>query len=574
MLKNLIIKNFAIIEEIEINFDDKLNIIIGETGAGKSIIIDSLSILLGEKASPSLIRTGERKAIIEGTFIFPMNHLVWTFLKDNDYETEEIENNNQLIIRREITSNGNTRNFINDTPASFSLLQALGDLIIDFHGQYEHQQLLNSKNHIKIIDAFADNFSLLKEYKDIYFELKSIYKEFKLFKENLELNNQQIEILKNQFSEISSVNPKINEDIELETELKTLENSEVIYSNISEILNDLYDSENSIYDKLNIIERKLSVVGKFQKSFEEFASEIFKIKNYLKEIANYSNDFLQNFEFNPERIETINQRLYQIQKLKRKYGSIEEILELKNSIEEKLSTLSPGNQRLNYYTNKINELLESAKQIAMKLSDKRKQIFERFTYEIEKILKDLGFSYIYFQIEHHYSISDNIQEMTFTTNNIIYKLIDNGIDYISFNISTNTGEKAKELNKVASGGEISRIMLALKSMAANDINLPILVFDEIDSGVSGLIAQKVGIQMRRLANSHQIICITHSPQVAAAGSNIIYIEKIHDKNKTISTAKVLNDREKEIEIAKFLSGSTVSDNSIEAAKELINSFKN
>jgi DNA repair protein RecN (Recombination protein N) len=572
MLKNLVIKNFAIIEEIEIDFDDKLNIIIGETGAGKSIIIDSLSILLGDKASPSLIRSGEKKAIIEGTFNFHSDHFVWNFLRDNDFELDD-DINSQLIIRREISTSGNSRSFINDTPVPFSLLQSLGEIIIDFHGQYEHQLLLNSKNHILIIDAFANNFDLLKRYKSSYYELKSLIKEFEIFKKNSDLNKQQIELYKTQLSEITSVNPKINEDEELQTELKTLENSEVIFSNINEVLNDIYNSDNSLFDTLVKIEKKISLLGKFQTSFAEHSTEISRIKSYIKELASKFNDFLQHFEFQPERIELINQRLFQIQNLKRKHGSIQDILDLKKSLEEKLSLLSPENDKEITYLRNINEKLEILKKIALQISQKRKQIFNNFSDEIEKILKELGFAYINFQIKHSFSITENETDISFTQDNTNYKLLENGIDLVSFVISTNAGETPKELVKIASGGEISRIMLGLKSLAANDANLPILVFDEIDSGVSGKVAQKVGLQMRKLSNSHQIICITHTPQVAAAGTNIIYIEKIHQKDKTISTAKVLNNNEKEFEIAKFLSGSTVSGTSLEAAKELINFFK-
>jgi DNA repair protein RecN (Recombination protein N) len=575
MLKSLTIKNFAIIESLEIEFDKGLNIIIGETGAGKSIIIDSLSILLGEKALSSYIRTGEKKAVIEGVFVLPNEHSVFKILQENDIELIQNDNENlQTIIRREIAISGNSRIFINDTPVSFNLLNQIGDLIIDFHGQYAHQSLLNPKNHIAIIDAFALNIDLVKQYKSTFAKLKTAINQYKSFLDDKHFIQKQIEELNSQFEEIHNLNPSLNEDIELENELKILENSEIIHSNLSEIYQNLFKDDAAVYDRLSVIEKKTNLLAKYDATFEPFLEELNNINSFFKDFINTINNYLVNFDFSPDKIDLINQRLFNLNKLKRKYGSIEEIIKVKEEIWEKLENYRSTSLNQDEFLNVINKFKIEIKKIASELSNRREKVKNTFQIEIAKILRELGFNHIEFKIQQGRTFANQNQDLSIEIDGQNYFLNENGLDTIEFLISTNLGEEPKELIKIASGGEISRIMLALKSMAANDVQLPVLVFDEIDAGVSGHIAQKVGKQMRKLSKFHQIICITHSPQVAASGTKIISIEKIVKDNRTTSVAKSLNDDEKIMEIAKFLSGSNITETSIINAKELIASCQN
>ena len=314
MLKSLSIKNFAIIKELSIEFDHTLNILIGETGAGKSIIIDSLSILLGDRASASLIREGESKAIIEGIFVLQEDNPIYNILNEL-----EIEQYPELIIRREISNNNISRNFINDTPVQLSILKRIGDLLVDFHGQYEHQSLLLQENHIEILDSYTNLSDELNNYQEKYRKLKELTKRYN------ELKNQELQFektkkaMQDQLNDINKVNPALDEDVELENELRKLENSEAIFSNLKELSEILFREENSLYEQIIQIEKKLQNLERYDKSFEIHSEEISKTIPSIKELINYTNDYIQNFNYDPNRIEEINQRLYELQNFKRRY---------------------------------------------------------------------------------------------------------------------------------------------------------------------------------------------------------------------------------------------------------------
>jgi len=563
MLKSLLIKNFAIIKELSIEFDPSLNIIIGETGAGKSIIIDSLSILLGERASSSYIREGENKAIIEGVFLIEKNNPIFEILQEL-----EIEIYPELIIRREIASNNISRNFINDTPLPLSNLKRIGDLLVDFHGQYEHQSLLSAENHIGILDAFAKLFDDLDNYKKNYIKLKELIKVYN------ELRSKEIEFevkqraKQEQLNEINKVNPTKNEDIELENELRKLENSEAIFSSLKEIGDILFREENSLYEQIVQVEKKLQNLARFDNSFEIHLEEISKTIPSVKELINFTNDYIQDFNYDPNRIEAINQRLYELQNFKRKYGTIDEALSLKQKIEEELSESNSYRTILESYEMQISKARQELSGIAKVLSEKRTKASKNLIKEIESILKELGFSHIEFENKIEKIASEKEDELALLIDGKYYKTNNEGVDKVEFYISTNKGESPKPLRKIASGGEMSRIMLALKQIGAANRNMPILVFDEIDAGVSGKIAERVGQQMKSLSQKHQIIAITHSPQITAKGTKVIYISKEVYQGRTEATAKELTESETIEEIAKLLSGENVSESAKSAANEL------
>lgn len=568
MLKSLTIKNFAIIKELTIDFDPKLNILIGETGAGKSIIIDSLSILLGERASASLIREGETKAIIEGIFTVQQENPIYQILIEL-----EIEQYPELIIRREISSNNISRNFINDTPVQLTILKKIGDILVDFHGQYEHQSLLLQENHIGVLDSYTNLSDELHNYRENYKKLKELSKRYNELK-NQELQFERIKKEKReQLTEINKINPIKYEDIELENELRKLENSEAIFSNLKELSEILFREENSLYEQIVQIEKKLQNLERYDKSFEIHSEEISKTIPSVKELINYTNDYIQNFNYDPNRIEEINQRLYELQNFKRKYGSIDEALELKDKLERELSE---DNSYANLLANTNNEILEiksKLSKIAKAVSQKRLKSSNIFKKEIEKILKELGFNYIEFETKIERIEAGNDEELAIEVDSKYYRTDYNGIDKIEFYISTNKGESPKPLKKIASGGEMSRIMLALKSMGAANKDMPILVFDEIDAGVSGRVSERVGKQMSNLATEHQIIAITHSPQIAAKGQRILFVSKNEHNGRTETYAQVLSEDEIIIEIGKLLSGEEINESAKMAAIELRGNIK-
>ncbi len=563
MLKSLLIKNFAIIRELFIEFDPTLNILIGETGAGKSIIIDSLSILLGDRASATFIRQGEKRSIIEGIFLLPDDHPIINILQEL-----EIDVFPELIIRREITTNNVSRNFVNDTPIPLINLKKIGEMLVDFHGQYEHQSLLLPENHIAILDAYANNFLELQNYQEHYRKLKEFVKRYDdLIKQEIDFEAKQKQ-KQEQLEEIKKVNPLQDEDMILENELRKSENSEAIFSNLKEIGDILFREENSLYEQFVQIDKKLQNLVKFDKSFEVYSEEINNTIPVVKEIINFTNDYIQNFIFDPKRIEEINQRLFELQNFKRKYGSIDESLKLKIALEQELSESNSYKNLLENLSAEIGSIRIELGKIAKTLSSKRSKASKVFKKDIESILKELGFNHIEFENKIEQVESDKNDELALEIDGKYHKTFIDGIDNVEFYISTNKGETPKPLRKIASGGEMSRIMLALKRMGADNRNMPILVFDEIDAGVSGKIAEKVGKQMSKLSEKHQIIAITHSPQIAAKGKKVIYIDKTVQGDRTEAIAKELNESEMIYEIAKLLSGEKITESAIATAKEL------
>lgn len=560
MLSNLLIRNFAIIEEIELKFDPSLNILIGETGAGKSIIIDALQILLGEKASSSLIRQGTNKSIIEGVFVLPREHPVWELVKDNEIDLiEHSTKTYQMIIRREINLNSSTRNFINDSPVQLNLLRLIGNLLVDFHGQYAHQLLLDPKKHIEIIDAFANNYELLIEYQNQFRKLQKTQIEYKQFLENKENYHKYIQSKIEDLNLINSINPKPNEDIELLEELKIIENSEVLFHYYSELALLVYDSDNSLLNMLSTARRKMEQIAKFNLQIQTFLSDVDEFEPILKELKNHIIESLEKINYNPERIEEINQRLFNLKNLMRRYGKIDEILRYKQQLELELQHNTDYETKQKDLELELKNQLKLTEQLALRLSERRLENKSKFEQQISELLSKLGFNYVHFVID----IKTDEQNLNLK-----------GFDIVEFLISTNKGEEPKPLVNIASGGETSRIMLALKSMAANDLSLPILVFDEIDLGVSGSVAHKIALQMKELSHNHQIIAITHSPQVTASANRVIAVQKVEKDNRTITLTNLLNEEQIIFEIAKLLSNSNVSDIAIQNAKELRQSTVN
>lgn len=560
MLSNLFIKNFAIIKEVELNFDSGLNILIGETGAGKSIIIDALQILLGEKASPGFIRQNANKSVIEGLFILAESHPVWDLLVQNQVElVKHSLGNFQMILRREINLNSSARNFINDSPVPLNLIKSVGDLLVDFHGQYSHQLLLNPRNHINILDAFANNFDLLEKYQQEFLKLKSLQNQLKIFLEEKDSFQKSIQAKKDDLELIKSVNPKLNEETELFEELKIIENSEILFNYYSEIANTLYNSDNSLINQLNFLIKKMEQVARFNSQISIHQNEIDKFQPVLNELKSHVADLLETISYNPQRIEDINQRLFVLNNLIRRFGKIDEIIEYVAKLEAELNNETDFNTKQKELERKIDEQKNLTINIAQLLSKNRNDSKLNFEANIINMLSLLGFNFVDFRVE----INSNSNLLT-----------NKGFDTIEFIISTNKGEQLKPLAEIASGGETSRIMLALKSMAANDTNLPILVFDEIDIGVSGAVAHKIALQMKSLSQNHQIIAITHSPQVTAAADIVISVHKEEHNDRTIVVANRLNEEQIIYEIAKFLSNSNISDIAIQNAKELRHSTRN
>ncbi|MGK9476445.1 DNA repair protein RecN [Melioribacter sp. OK-6-Me] len=564
MLKSLYIKDYALIEEIEIEFHGGLNIITGETGAGKSILIDAMGLLLGDRASSEVVRKGAIKSIVEGIFDVKGHQKVINLLSENDIEIYD-----DLIVRREISVKGTNRCFLNDSPVSLSLIKDIGNYLVDLHGQHEHQSLLRISTHIELIDEFANNESMLNKYKQNLTLLKNEIAKYEELVSKEDALKEKYELYSFQLKEINEVDPQPGEEETLEKELNLLENSEQLIELSEEIYHLLYEEENSVHDRINYIKNRIAELTKIDSSVSDKLNEIESASIIIAEVSNFFRSYKDKIDIDPERLENIRQRLSAFKLLKKKYGgSIHSVLEYRDKIAAEIETTENFSTWKEELLKKIESLRKECGLLAITLSEARKKVIPKIKKEIEQTLKNLGIPNSNFQVR---------IEKERLENNDNYLLIDQertgynerGIDKIEFYISTNLGEDPKPLTKVASGGEISRIMLALKSILAKSERLPILIFDEIDTGISGSVAQKVGFALKELASSHQIIAITHLPQIAGLADYHYAVEKKKSNGRIISTIRILNDDEKLREVAKLISGEEITEAALDGARELM-----
>ncbi len=563
MLKSFEVKNYALIEHIKVEFGEGLNIITGETGAGKSILIDAMGLLLGDRASSEVIRKGAEKAVVEGIFNVSGNKKVKNLLQEN-----EIDFADEMILRREISMKGTNRCFVNDTPVNLSVIKDIGDLLVDLHGQHEHQSLLNTETHIDYLDQFEDYGKLLDDYSELYSKLSSKNHELKSLKEKESSLIEKKDFYSFQIKEIDAVSPEEDEEAKLNEQLNVLENSEKLTELTTEAYNLIYESENSIHDSVVKIKNILSKLNEIDKSFSESLSEAESALAQIKDISSFIGRYKDKVDLDPDEIEGIRERLGSINLLKKKYGgSIKSILEHRKKIGEEFEIAENFSDKIDSLDKELKDLRIQAGIAAEKISKKRELVSSKVKFEIENSLKELGIPKPEFKMQLSKSETDS-DDSVFIKNKK-YNYYRNGIDKVEFFVSTNAGEDPKPLVKVASGGEVSRIMLSLKSVFAKSDKLPLLIFDEIDVGVSGRIAQKVGNTLKKLSKSHQIIAITHLPQIAGLADHHYAIEKVEKGDRVSSSIQKLNVKERITEVAKLLSGEKITESSLKSAKELI-----
>ncbi|SKA82057.1 DNA replication and repair protein RecN [Caloramator quimbayensis] len=551
MLLQLHIKNFALIDDVNIDFYNGLNILTGETGAGKSILIDSVNFVLGEKQSKDIIRTDEESAYVEA--VFESSDEINEILNLNGIESDDV-----LIISREINLNGRTVSRINNRTVTVNLLKQISGLLIDIHGQHEHQSLLNENSYIDILDSFCtDGFKEVKnEFKDIYHKVKEIEKEIEKLEENEEYKSKRMDLLKYQIQEISEAGLKNGEDEELIKRRNILSNAERIYSSLSLIYSELYGGENRecAYDKIGTSIANIEIVEKYDEKLKDIKSSMEDVYYKLEDIIDVIRDYKDSIEFDSEELERIESRLDLINNLKRKYGSnIESILSYLIKIKDEFSLIERNEEIIEKYKEELERLNLKLYELTDKITDERKQTALKLEKLIENELKYLGMGKALFKI-----VIDKKNKLT-----------DNGIDDILFTMTANPGEPLKPLNKVASGGEMSRIMLAIKTVIADIDKIPTLIFDEIDTGISGRTAQCVAEKMSEISKSHQILCVTHLPQIASMADIHFKIEKDVNKEKTFTKVYKLDDNEKIEELSRMLSGAQVTNITRSHAKEMI-----
>jgi DNA repair protein RecN (Recombination protein N) len=562
MLFTLYIRNFALIQELSVEFTPGLTIITGETGAGKSILMGALNIVLGERASSDLVRSGTSKAIIEAVFKEISTEIINTLLRRAD-----IEPTSELILRREISSNGQSRCFLNDTPCTASLLKQVGELLIDLHGQHEHQLLLHAETHETFLDDFAGTNTEVDTYRSTRSKLHHLQEKIaRINSEVAEIRGKK-ELLDFQLNELNLLDLKSDEEEMTETEITLLENAETLFT-LSTALSDLlYDGEHSVYSAISTALHTLEKLAGIDKRFEIHLEETRTAKSSVDDLARFSRSYSTEIDFNPARLETLRERQLQLQRISKKYGrSIPELIELRDALDARVALEDNLQEEIARIETEIAIQKTQLSGDAQQLSSKRREGARLLEQVIQNQLCHLGIPNATFIVSITHE-ENPVGEISIEGKT--YTALANGFDKTEFLISTNPGEKPRPLVKVASGGEISRIMLALKSALAESAKLPILVFDEIDTGISGRIAEAVGKSLKSLSRQHQIIAITHLPQIAAMADLHLSVEKSALENRTVTKVTVL-DREHRLKaIAALISGKQISASSLALAGELM-----
>lgn len=548
MLQNLHVKNLALINETEVEFKDGLNILSGETGAGKSIIIGSINLALGEKVQKEMLRDNADTALVELVF-YVENPATLEAVRALGIEVED----ETIILSRKITA-GRAIARINGEAVSASKMKEAAALLIDIHGQHEHQSLLSKRKHLEILDLFAKD--LLREQKQ---KLSVCYREYRKLLDELEQSDsdteertRELSFLEYEVKEIEDANLTLGEDVELEEQFRKYSNGKKILDAIHVVQAATAEEDESASERISRAVRELAGVSGYDKRVEELENQLTEIDNLLGDFNREVASYLSEEEFDNETYFEIEKRLDFINHLKSKYGnSIEQILESYNSKCERIAVLKDYDEYLKQLLSKINHKKQELTQLSDEVSAIRQKESVVLTNAIRQALMDLNFLDVRFTME--------FRKIDFT---------ENGTDEVEFMISTNPGEPLKPLGKVASGGELSRIMLAIKTVLAENDHIETLIFDEIDSGISGRTAQMVSEKMNELGRSHQIICITHLPQIAAMADTHFLIEKSVENDTTVSHIHELADEESVQELARMLGGVEITDKVVENAREM------
>lgn len=550
MLASISIKNYALINELHIDFSSGLSIITGETGAGKSILLGALGLVLGNRADSSTLKNTTRKCIVEAILSVEKYNL------QDFFETEDIDYEINTIIRREILPSGKSRAFVNDTPVTLSVLTALRSKLIDIHSQHQTLQVSDQQFQFQLLDAFANNESKLASYQRGLTQYTSEKKKLEEILQAQREANLQYDYNAHLYNELLEANLVEDEQEALEEKLEKINNVEEIKQNLSEALQLTTDDTIGIQNLLYSLENKLTKIAPYSKEYQELSERISSVKIELDDIVSELESANEQVDFNPLEATQLNDRLQLIYNLQKKHyvNSISALLLILEELSTKVSTVENAEQRLLDQETIVTEIANKLDTIALKISEARKRIIPTVSKQLEAILDNLGMSHARFQIQ----------------NNITEQYYKNGKDVLSFLFSANKGGQFGELKKVASGGELSRIMLAIKKVMSENSQLPTIIFDEIDSGVSGEISNKMAHIMSQMSQQMQVITITHLPQIAAKGNQHYKVYKEELNNTTTTSLKQLSEDERIVEIAEMLSGKNISDSALTHARELLN----
>lgn len=550
MLSEIYIQNLAVIEKAAIDFSMGLNIFTGETGAGKSIVVDSINAVLGQRVSREIVRTGCDKAVVVGVFTDLPDHVL-NKISEYGYETD----NGQLIVQREIHADGRGNARICGRPASISVVKDICSELVNIHGQHDNQALLSTEKHIHMLDEYGGYDDVLETYRSIFHELRDVVVEMKNLSADETQKEQRRDFLSYQIDEIVSADLQPDEDIQLEEDVKLMRN----YSNIAESLNEAHqylmgdEENNGAVDLLASASSAVNLVGESGEELESIATALQDIYYTLQEVSGRIGIFMDGFDFDPARLAAMEERLDEIRRLKKKYGgSLEEINRYLVSAQQELETLESADARLEELAQKRHELMQKAQQQGEVLSKCRAEAAKRFTASVTRELKFLDMP--------------NVVLKVLLTPCKMNRL---GRETVEFLISTNPGEPPKSISKIASGGELSRIMLAIKDCLADKDRIPTMIFDEVDTGVSGRAAQKIGLKLKEVAHNKQVLCVTHLAQIAAMADTHFLIKKDAQDGRTYTSVIPLDFEGRKHEVARIMGTGEMSDLLLQNAEQMI-----
>ncbi len=550
MLSEIYIQNLAVIEKAAIDFSMGLNIFTGETGAGKSIVVDSINAVLGQRVSREIVRTGCDKAVVVGVFTDLPDHVL-NKISEYGYETD----NGQLIVQREIHADGRGNARICGRPASISVVKDICSELVNIHGQHDNQALLSTEKHIHMLDEYGGYDDVLETYRSIFHELRDVVVEMKNLSADETQKEQRRDFLSYQIDEIVSADLQPDEDIQLEEDVKLMRN----YSNIAESLNEAHqylmgdEENNGAVDLLASASSAVNSVGESGEELESIATALQDIYYTLQEVSGRIGIFMDGFDFDPARLAAMEERLDEMRRLKKKYGgSLEEINRYLVSAQQELETLESADARLEELAQKRHELMQKAQQQGEVLSKCRAEAAKRFTASVTRELKFLDMP--------------NVVLKVLLTPCKMNRL---GRETVEFLISTNPGEPPKSISKIASGGELSRIMLAIKDCLADKDRIPTMIFDEVDTGVSGRAAQKIGLKLKEVAHNKQVLCVTHLAQIAAMADTHFLIKKDAQDGRTYTSVIPLDFEGRKHEVARIMGTGEMSDLLLQNAEQMI-----
>jgi DNA repair protein RecN (Recombination protein N) len=550
MLTNLSIKNYALIESLSVNFKDKLSIITGETGAGKSILLGALGLVLGKRADLTILKNKEDKCIIEAQFSIS-NYSLEVFFEENDVDYDA-----ETIIRREILPNGKSRAFINDTPTTLQVLNKLSEKLIDVHSQHQTLHLSDVHFQFQILDAIANNKAKIASYKRGLIVYKKLQKELEELKKNQELEKEQYEYNLHLLEELTSANLKADEQKLLEQKLDKLNNIEEIKLSLSESQSIAFNDEIGVQALLNGVVNNLQKIKTFSEDYETLYKRSLSVKIEFEDIANDIENANEEVNFDALELESLNDRLQLIYNLQKKHAvtTIKELLSIKDKLSAKVNAVVNSTSEISKKEVEIKSVTTKIDALADDISNQRKKSIPILIKKLEKKLMNLGMENTRFKFN-------------LTPSNQYYY---NGKDELEFLISANKGTNFGELKKVASGGELSRIMLSVKSILSEYSKLPTIIFDEIDTGISGDVSQKMAEIMQQMSSNMQVITITHLPQIAAKGEQHYKVYKQDLSNNIVTKLSKLTKQERVLEIAEMLGGKNITETAIKHAKQLLN----